>query len=304
MLSYLPFTKIAGISPLDVSSALIDTSAIGYDYLTGKKKKKQLDTKRLLEILSADLRSEETLNNQKRQKQLFNRHLKKYGNTYTDNTVPSCILKLADRVITEDDLEKKDKKDVSASIQKKLRDGDVLLQRNGGTGLQNLISGVSGSPYVHAAIYADGNVYDMLANNGRGPAGAWQGNIDDLVKRDSGYTYDVYRPNNKTMITDVVKNLSNLMSETKGYSFSKAVSAGFLDRLGFNLPFMNDKSNRICSELVYDAFDGKLAPDAASNKVVSPGWLSKSPNLTPKFSLSFDYDEETGKKKYRFKRIK
>jgi hypothetical protein len=47
-----------------------------------------------------------------------------------------------------------------------LKDGDVLLKRSSGSVANRIISGFTGSPYTHAALYSKGKVYDSLGKIG------------------------------------------------------------------------------------------------------------------------------------------
>jgi hypothetical protein len=184
----------------------------------------------------------------------------------------------------------KSKKKPYSSPPKELKDGDVLLMRNSGTFWQNLISGVTKSPYTHAAVYAKGNVYDSL--NATGGLKNKGGNINtfaNFADRDEGLTYDVYRPKDKNTAKEAVRNIERTTLNTKGYSTANAVQAGLRDRLGFGITTNYDKNYKICSELVYDCFNGLIGNDAASS--VSPGRLAKNRHLEKVHTLRLSIEE-------------
>jgi len=167
---------------------------------------------------------------------------------------------------------------------KGLKDGDVLLKRNSGTPLNRIISGVSGSQHTHAALYSKGKIYDVR----KGDAGA-ANTLEDFAKRDKGITYDVYRPKDEEAAKEAVRNAWRVTSNTKGYSYGNLVQAGLRDRFGFGITTNYDKNFKICSELVYDCFNGRIGNDASSS--VSPGRLAKNKHLEKVDSLKLSLDE-------------
>jgi hypothetical protein len=173
---------------------------------------------------------------------------------------------------------------------KKLKDGDVLLMRNPGTFMQNVISKATRSPYTHAAVYSDGKVFDAL--NSRGGKKNKGGNINtlkDFADRDKGITYDVFRPKDANAAREAARNVERITKQTKGYSQANAIQAGLRDRFGFGITTNYNKNYRICSELVYDAFNGLIGNDAGSS--VSPGRLAKNKHLKKVHSLKLSIDE-------------
>ena len=173
--------------------------------------------------------------------------------------------------------------------KKKLKDGDVLLMRNHGTLMQNVIAGVTGSPYTHAAIYSNGKVFDSLnATEGKKTKGGNINTLADFAERDKGITYDVYRPKDEEAAQEVVRNIKRITKETKGYSNANAVQAGLRDRFGFGFTTNHSKNYRICSELVYDAFNGRIGSDVSSS--VSPGRLAKNKHLEKTHTLKLSID--------------
>jgi len=111
-----------------------------------------------------------------------------------------------------------------------LKDGDVLLMRKYNSPMQRVISAVTGSPYTHAAVYSDGNVYDSLQITNRakkrGDKKDRGGNIntfDEFVDRDRGITYDVFRAKEKQAAREAAKNIERITKSTVGYSNSNAV---------------------------------------------------------------------------------
>ena len=183
----------------------------------------------------------------------------------------------------------------AAAIKKKLKDGDVLLMRKHNTFMQNVIAGVTGSPYTHAAIYKNGKVYDTLNIPGNGKSkcgkksnGGNVNTVEGFMDRDRGIQYDVFRPNDEKAATEASRNIERITKETTGYSNANAVQAGMRDRLGFGFTTNYSKNYRICSELVHDAFNGKIGSDAGSS--VSPGRLAKNKHLEKVDSLKLSLD--------------
>ena len=170
------------------------------------------------------------------------------------------------------------------SAPKELKDGDVLLKRNSGTSFNRVISGVSGSPHTHAALYSKGKVYDVV----KGKPGI-SNTFDDFAKRDKGITYDVYRPKDNEAAKEAVRNVEHVTRNTKGYSYVNLVQAGLRDRFGFGITTNYDKNFRICSELVYDCFNGRIGNDASSS--VSPGRLARNQHLEKVHTLRLSIEE-------------
>ena len=201
---------------------------------------------------------------------------------------------LAAREKVQDDSTKAGKKIPKGSLPKELKDGDVLLMRNRGTLVQNVIAGVTKSPYTHAALYSQGKVYDSLSPIGMGNSdkASGGGNINtfnDFAKRDEGITYDVYRPKDDNAASEAARNIDRMTAQTHGYSFSSLVQAGLRDRFGFGITTNYNKNYRICSELVYDAFNGLIGNDAGSS--ISPGRLAKNKHLEKVHALKLSIDE-------------
>ena len=170
------------------------------------------------------------------------------------------------------------------SAPKELKDGDVLLKRNSGTPFNRIISGVSGSQHTHAALYSKGKVYDVE----KGKPGI-SNTFDDFAKRDKGITYDVYRPKDREAAREAVRNVEHVTRNTKGYSYVNLVQAGLRDRFGFGITTNYDKNFRICSELVYDCFNGRIGNDASSS--VSPGRLARNQHLEKVHTLRLSIEE-------------
>jgi len=170
----------------------------------------------------------------------------------------------------------------------------VLLMHNRGTLAQRVISGVTRSPYTHAALYSQGKVYDSLSpiGMGRNSKASGGGNINtfkDFATRDAGITYDVYRPKDESAAREAAQNVERMTRQTIGYSNANMVQAGLRDRFGFGITTNYNKNYRICSELVYDAFNGLIGNDAGSS--VSPGRLAKNKHLEKVHSLKLSIEE-------------
>jgi len=170
------------------------------------------------------------------------------------------------------------------SVTKGLKDGDVLLKRSSGTPFNRIISGVSKSPHTHAAIYSKGNVYDIV-KGGKGRTDTLEG----FGTREKGITYDVFRPKEKEAAMEAARNVERITDGTKGYSYASLVQAGLRDRFGFGITTNYDKNYKICSELVYDCFNGRIGNDASSS--VSPGRLATNRHLEKVDSLKLSLDE-------------
>jgi len=69
---------------------------------------------------------------------------------------------------------------------------------------------------------------------------------------------------------------------------AKAVQAGLRDRFGFGFTTNHSKNYRICSELVYDAFNGRIGSDVSSS--VSPGRLAQNKHLEKTHTLKLSID--------------
>ena len=173
---------------------------------------------------------------------------------------------------------------------KNLKDGDVLLMRKTNTLPQKLISAWTRSPYTHVALHSKGKIYDMLSPMpGRTNAGGNINTVKSFAERDKGITYDVFRPKDKKAAEEAAENIDRLTRETKGYSFSNMVQAGLRDRFGFGITANYDRNYKICSELVYDAFNGKIGNDVASS--VTPARLSRNRNLEKVDTLRLSIEE-------------
>ena len=180
------------------------------------------------------------------------------------------------------------------SPPKNLKDGDVLLKRSSGSITNKIITGVTRSPYTHAALYADGKVYDTLGKAGRAEREGVKlgGNINtvrEFFKREKGLTYDVFRPKDRKAAKEAARNAERATRETKGYSNASLVQAGLRDRFGFGITTNFNKNYRICSELVYDCFNGRIGNDVASS--VSPGRLGKNQHLEKVDTLRLSIEE-------------
>ena len=170
------------------------------------------------------------------------------------------------------------------SAPKELKDGDVLLKRNSGTSFNKIISGISGSQHTHAVLYSKGKVYDVEKGN----AGSVN-TFEDFAKRDKGITYDVYRPKDKEAAKEAVRNVERVTRNTNGYSYVNLVQAGLRDRFGFGITTNYDKNFKICSELVYDCFNGRIGNDASSS--VSPGRLARNQHLEKVHTFRLSMEE-------------
>ena len=180
------------------------------------------------------------------------------------------------------------------SVLKELKDGDVLLKRSSGSLFNRVISGVTSSPYTHAALYSHGKVYDSLGKAGRAERKdvSLGGNInavDDFMEREKGLIYDVFRPKEKEAAYEASRNVEQATLNTKGYSYANLVQAGLRDRFGFGFTTNYDKNYKICSELVYDCFNGRLGNDASSS--VSPGRLARNQHLEKVNTLRLSIEE-------------
>jgi hypothetical protein len=201
----------------------------------------------------------------------------------TPPRVKSAILHAREKVETGD-------AKMKHSAPKELKDGDVLLMRNSGSFFQRVISGVTRSPYAHAAVYSQGKVYDSL--NSTGDKKNKGGNIntfENFANRDKGIVYDVFRPKDEKAAKEAVRNVERVTRQTKGYSNANAVQAGLRDRFGCGITTNFDKNYKICSELVYDCFNGLIGNDASSS--VSPARLSKNKNLEKVHTLRLSIEE-------------
>jgi hypothetical protein len=182
-----------------------------------------------------------------------------------------------------------------------LQDGDVLLKRSSGSVANRIISGFTGSPYTHAALYSKGKVYDSLGKIGSAERknvkiGGNINSVDDFLEREKGLTYDVFRPKNKEAVREVRRNAERATRNTKGYSNASLVQAGLRDRFGFGITTNYDKNFKICSELVYDCFNGTIGNDVSSS--VSPGRIAKNQNLEKVHTLrlSLERIQESGER--------
>ena len=113
--------------------------------------------------------------------------------------------------------------------------------------------------------------------------------IKNAGSNDYAITYDVYRPKDKNTAKEAVRNIERTTLNTKGYSTANAVQAGLRDRLGFGITTNYDKNYKICSELVYDCFNGLIGNDAVSS--VSPGRLAKNRHLEKVHTLRLSIEE-------------
>jgi len=213
----------------------------------------------------------------------------------TPSRVKAMILRARETVghpLRASDDAKKSKHSASKGL---LKDGDVLLKHNAGTFFNRLISGVTGSPYTHAALYSNGKIFDVRKFTGDKEKKALLGQgadintVDEFIHREKGLTYDVYRPKDKKTAEEAQRNVERMATATKGYSKANAVQAGLRDRFGYGLTMNFDKNYKICSELVYDCFNGLLGNDASSS--VSPGRLAKNKNLEKVDTLRLSIEE-------------
>jgi len=174
------------------------------------------------------------------------------------------------------------------TLTPKLKDGDVLLLRKNNRGMSSLISKVTKSDYVHAGVYNKGKFYDSLSPLAKKPGGNIS-TLDELAERDKGLTYDVFRPKDQSAAKEAARNIERMTNETTGYSISNAVQAGMRDRLGFGFGLNYKKNYRICSELVYDCFNGRIGSDSGAS--VSPGRLAVNPNLQKVHTLKLSLND-------------
>jgi uncharacterized protein YycO len=173
---------------------------------------------------------------------------------------------------------------------KKLKDGDVLIMHKSNTIPQKIISAWTRSSYTHAAVYSKGKVYDSLSPMpGRLYSGGNINTLKEFAERDKGITYDVFRPKDKKAAREAARNVERVTQDTKGYSFANLVQAGLRDRFGFGITTNYDKNFRICSELVYDAFNGLIGNDASSS--VTPARLAKNKYLEKVDTLRLSIEE-------------
>ncbi|MCL2709259.1 MAG: hypothetical protein FWE95_00125 [Planctomycetaceae bacterium] len=173
---------------------------------------------------------------------------------------------------------------------KNLKDGDVLLMRKTNSLPQKIISVWTRSPYTHVAMHSKGKIYDMLSPMpGRTNAGGNINTVKSFAERDKGITYDVFRPKDKKAAAEAAENIDRLTRETQGYSFSNMVQAGLRDRFGFGITANYDRNYKICSELVYDAFNGLIGNDVSSS--VTPARLARNQNLEKVHTLRLSIEE-------------
>ena len=204
----------------------------------------------------------------------------------THPRVKAVILRAREKVQDETSKIKPQK----GTLPKELRDGDVLLMQKHNTIPQRLISGVTGSPYTHAAVYSRGKVYDSL--NASDKTKRKGGNINtfqEFLERDKGLTYDVFRAKDPKVAREAARNIERNTRDTHGYSFANAVQAGLRDRFGYGITTNYNKNYRICSELVMDAFNGRIGSDASSS--VSPGRLARNKHLEQVNTLRLSIEE-------------
>ena len=173
---------------------------------------------------------------------------------------------------------------------KKLKDGDVLIMHKSNSLPQKIISAWTRSPYTHVALHSKGKIYDMLSPMpGRTNSGGNINTVKSFAERDKGITYDVFRPKDKKAAEEAADNIDRLTRETKGYSFSNMVQAGLRDRFGFGITANYDRNYKICSELVYDAFNGLIGNDVSSS--VTPARLARNQNLEKVHTLRLSIEE-------------
>ena len=176
------------------------------------------------------------------------------------------------------------------SAPKELKDGDVLLMQKTNTLPQKIISAWTRSPYTHAALYSKGKVYDSLSPMpGRKYSGGNINTLKEFAERDKGITYDVFRPRDKKAARESSRNIERMTLDTKGYSFGNLVQAALRDRFGFGITTNFDKNFKICSELVYEAFNGLIGNEAASS--ITPARLSKNKYLEKVETLRLSIEE-------------
>jgi len=173
---------------------------------------------------------------------------------------------------------------------KKLKDGDVLVMHKSNSIPQKIISAWTRSPYTHAAVYSHGKVYDSLSPMpGRKYSGGNINTLKEFAERDKGMTYDVFRPKDKIAAAEAARNVERHTLNTKGYSFANLIQAGLRDRFGHGITTNFDKNYKICSELVYDCFNGYIGNDASSS--VTPGRLARNKHLEKVDTLRLSIEE-------------
>ncbi|MDR0327131.1 MAG: hypothetical protein LBI05_02420 [Planctomycetaceae bacterium] len=173
---------------------------------------------------------------------------------------------------------------------KNLKDGDVLIMHKGNKLTQKIISAWTRSPYTHAALYSKGKVYDSLSpSSGKKYSGGNINTLKEFTERDKGHTYDVFRPKERKTAREAARNIERVTQETKGYSYGNLVQAGLRDRFGFGITTNYDRNYKICSELVYDAFNGLIGSDASSS--VTPARLSRNKYLEKVDTLRLSIEE-------------
>jgi hypothetical protein len=206
----------------------------------------------------------------------------------TSPRVKAAILQAREKVHGKSKQSKK-----SAPVQpvpKELKDGDVLLMHKTNSLPQKIISAWTRSPYTHAAIHSQGKIYDSLSPMpGRKYSGGNINTVKEFAERDKGMTYDVFRPKERKAAREAVRNIERNTLDTKGYSFGNLVQAGLRDRVGFGISTNDNKNYRICSELVYDAFNGLIGNEAASS--ITPARLSKNKHLEKVETLRLSIEE-------------
>ena len=201
----------------------------------------------------------------------------------TSPRVKAVILQAREKVHGNSEQSKK-------SAPKKLKDGDVLIMHKTNTLPQKIISAWTRSPYTHAALYSKGKVYDSLSPMpGRKYSGGNINTMKEFAERDKGITYDVFRPRDEQAACEAVRNIERMTLDTKGYSFGNLVQAGLRDRFGFGITTNFDKNFKICSELVYEAFNGMIGNEAASS--ITPARLSKNKHLEKVETLRLSIEE-------------
>ena len=174
--------------------------------------------------------------------------------------------------------------------RKRLKDGDVLIMHKSNSLPQKIISAWTRSPYTHAAVYSHGKVYDSLSPMpGRKYSGGNINTLKEFAERDKGNTYDVFRPKDKEVAAEAARNIERHTLNTKGYSFANLVQAGLRDRFGHGITTNYDKNYKICSELVYDCFNGHIGNDASSS--VTPARLARNKHLEKVDTLRLSIEE-------------
>ena len=106
----------------------------------------------------------------------------------TPSRVKAVILRARRKMADWNDGEEK----LHTSPSKTLKDGDVLLKRSSGSMTNKIITGVTRSPYTHAALCTDGKVYDTLGKAGSAERevvklGGNINTVDDFIKREKGF---------------------------------------------------------------------------------------------------------------------